>query len=72
MPIHAALLDERGIFLKIDTLKSKAALTERHLPQIDRCDLPPGRYRWVPTPEDKANPYGGQFVPLPKPKRNAE
>lgn len=66
MTIHAALLDERGIFLKIDTLKSKAGLTVHHLPHITSCDLPPGKYRWMPTPDDKTNPYGGQFVPLPK------
>lgn len=69
MTLKAALLDEQGIFLTIDTLKSKAQLTDRHLPQITHCDLPPGRYRWVPTPDDQTNPYGGQFVPLPKRSR---
>jgi hypothetical protein len=63
MTITAALLDEQGIFLKVDTLKSKAALTERHLPSIKNCDLPPEKYKWV---ADQANPYGGAFWPLPK------
>lgn len=66
MTLKAALLDEQGIFLRIDELDDAEALTERHLPQITDCDLPPGRYRWVPDPDDNANPYGGSFWPLPK------
>lgn len=66
MTIKAALLDEQGIFLRIDEVADEAALTERHLPQITTCDLPPGRYRWIAQPDDKTNPYGGSFWPLPK------
>ncbi len=66
MQIHAALLDEQGIFLKMDALKSKAQLTPLHLPQITACDLPPRAYRWVASP---ANEYGGAFWPLPQPKK---
>lgn len=63
MTIKAALLDEQGIFLRIDELKSKSALTDRHLPAITECDLPAGRYVWL---ADDANPYGGAFWPVPK------
>lgn len=68
MNIKAALLDEQGVFLRMDQVKSKAALTARHVPSITECDLPPGKYKWV---EDKENPYGGAFEPLPKPKQSA-
>lgn len=63
MSIKAALLNEQGIFLKIDIVSKKAELTELHLPQITACDLPPGKYRWV---ADQKNSYGGAFWPLPK------
>src|SRR5690242_6805793 len=64
-PILAALLDENGVYLRMDELPDKSALTERHLPKITACDLPPGEYRWVPSPKrDKTNPYGGQFVSI--------
>lgn len=60
MTIKAALLDEAGIYERIDELASAADLTPLHLPQITRCDLPPGRYRWIPT-DNPANEYGGAF-----------
>jgi hypothetical protein len=66
MSIKAALLDEQGIFLGIDELTDAGQLTDRHLPLITECDLPSGRYRWVPAEVTKNNPYGGAFWPLPK------
>lgn len=66
MSIKAALLDEQGIFLRVDELEDKSQLTALHLPQITACDLPPGRYRWVEQESSEANPYGGAFWPLPK------
>lgn len=62
MTIKAALLDEQGIFLRIDELEDEAEITERHLPGITDCDLPAGRYVWRADP---SNPYGGAFWPAP-------
>jgi hypothetical protein len=70
MSIKAALLDEQGIFLGIDELTDAGQLTDQHLPGITECDLPPGRYRWVPTEVNTINPYGGAFWPLPKPQEH--
>lgn len=53
--MRAALLDENGVFLRMDEVDTPTA---RHLPQITSCDLPPGRYKWIPGD----NPEGGQFV----------
>lgn len=58
MTIKAALLDERGIFLRIDELADASQLTERHLRSITSCDLPSGQYRWI---KDDSNEYGGAF-----------
>lgn len=69
MIISAALLDEQGMFLRMDELASADLLTPQHLPQIRECDLPPGRYLWVPderTHKDGTliNEYGGAFWEL--------
>lgn len=67
--IKAALLDERGVYLRIVELASEADLTDRHVPTITSCDLPAGRYRWItdnrkrPSGEPM-NPHGGAFWPL--------
>lgn len=63
MQIKAALLDENGVYLRMDTLNSYAEITERHLPTIMECDLPSDRYKWVPDTTG-SNPYGGRFVAL--------
>lgn len=65
--IKAALLDENGIYLRIDELEGPKQLTPRHLPKITECDLPPGRYYWAPAKRDilnNPNPLGGAFWPL--------
>lgn len=59
--IKAALLDERGVYLRVDELASEADLTPQHLPQITYCDLPAGEYVWLP---DDAGDYGGAFWPV--------
>jgi hypothetical protein len=64
--IKAALLDKEGVYLRIDVLSSAAEITDRHLPQITECDLPPNRYKWIPDPTGK-NTYGGSFSPLKSP-----
>ena len=69
MAIKAALLDPRGVYLRMDELGSVAELTERHLPQIRACDLPSGEYLWIPDDRARpdgapANEYGGTFWPL--------
>ncbi len=69
MTIKAALLDERGVFLRLDEIESEAELTPRHLPQIVSCDLAPGAYVWIPDEKRGANglllnPYGGAFWDL--------
>lgn len=69
MGIKAALLDERGIYTGMDEVASVEDFGPRHLPQIVTCDLPPGRYLWVPddrtAPNGRpANPYGGAFWEL--------
>jgi hypothetical protein len=61
MTVRAALLDENGVYLRMDEVASRAELTERHLAKITSCDLAPGAYRWIP---DKDNPFGGAFWPL--------
>lgn len=57
--MKCALLDENNVFLGMADVAEPGP---RHLPQITRCDLPPGEYAWEP---DDSNPYGGAFVPLP-------
>ena len=64
--MKAALLDENGVFLRIDDV---AVLTARHLPQIKVCDLPSGQYRWI---ADSANPMGGAFWPVKWLERKAQ
>jgi hypothetical protein len=59
--IKAALLDEGGVFLRMDELVDESQLTERHVATIASCDLPAGRYQWIP---DETNPYGGAFWPI--------
>lgn len=59
MTIAAALLDENGIYLRMDYLEDMTQLTERHLPTITSCDLPPGKYKWIW--QEQNNPYGGYF-----------
>lgn len=66
--VKAALLDERGVFWRMDELEDESQLTALHLPKITECDLRPGQYRWQ---ADAANPHGGAFVPLPRSKRKA-
>lgn len=63
MTIKAAVLDAQNVYWGIDELENEAAITDRHVLSITQCDLPVGRYRWVP---DDANPYGGAFWPLPR------
>ena len=55
--ITAARLDADGYFAGMDELP-ETELTERHLPNVSECDLPPGKYRWI----------DGAFVHAPKPK----
>lgn len=61
MTVLAALLDENGVYLSMEALEDASQLTERHLPQITFCDLPPGKYRWI---ADEKNPEGGAFWPV--------
>lgn len=61
MTINAALLDEHGVYLGMEQLEDESKLTARHLPSITSCDLPPGKYLWVP---DERNAFGGAFWPL--------
>ncbi len=77
MAIKAALLDERGVFLRMDEVPSVADLGPRHLPQIVSCDLPPGAYLWVPDERKAANgravnAYGGAFWEVAWLKRVAQ
>lgn len=63
MTVKAALLDApaasgKGVFVRMDTLASEAELTDRHLPEIQACDLPAGRYVWIPG----KGSVSGQFV----------
>jgi len=58
MTVRAALLDENGVYLRMDELADASALTSRHLAQIRSCDLPPGEYAWI---SDGKNPEGGAF-----------
>ena len=42
-PQPAALLDAEGYFVRMEVPDE---MTERHLPQITECDLPPNAYKW--------------------------
>jgi hypothetical protein len=69
MTIRAAFLDPRGVFLKMVELESVSELTERHVPTITQCDLPPGQYLWIPDGRRRldgslVNEYGGAFHEL--------
>ena len=68
MKVRAALLSApaasgEGLFLRMEEL-DESELTECHLPTVDACDLPPNRYRWIPTGMygQVAAPYGGAMV----------
>jgi hypothetical protein len=61
MTIKAALLDERGIYLRMDEVQSESDLTASHVPSITECDLPAGKYKWI---ADATNEYGGAFWPV--------
>ena len=66
MSIKAALLDERGVYLRMDELEDRSELTDRHLPSITACDLPAGRYVWIKDDRLRRdgtliNIYGGAF-----------
>jgi hypothetical protein len=68
MTIKAALLDApaaggMGVYVRMDELPDATALTERHVPAVIVCDLPAGKYRWVPDATGR-NPFGGAFWPL--------
>jgi hypothetical protein len=43
---RVALLDDRDVFIGMDTIADDSQLTDRHLPQISECDLAPGAYRY--------------------------
>ncbi len=43
--LHVALLDDADIYLEMVDVK-QSALTDRHLPEITSCDLPPGVCKW--------------------------
>lgn len=56
--MRMALLDADGVYLG---LVDAQEVTPLHLPQITKCDLPPGKYKWIP---DSGSPTGGAFWPL--------
>ena len=60
--MRCAVLDANGVFIGMEEVADPVDLTDRHLPSITECDLPPGEYAWHPDPD---NPYGGEFVALP-------
>lgn len=66
---RAALLDApadsgRGVYLRMVECEG-SELTDRHLATITACDLPAGRYVWLPSEDPrnthKPNQYGGAF-----------
>lgn len=61
--IRCAHLDAQGVYQGMVEIEP-AQLTDRHLPTITECDLPPGEYRWQAEPVSEANAFGGKFVPL--------
>lgn len=76
MTVRAALLTApaasgKGLFVRVDELVDASQLTDRHVPSITVCDLPPERYLWIPDertrPGDGSlmNEYGGAFWDLP-------
>ena len=56
--MRMALLDADGVF---QGLVDAQEITPFHLPQITDCDLPAGKYKWLPDPR---NPQGGAFWPV--------
>jgi hypothetical protein len=63
--IRCARLDERGVFQGMVEIE-EAEAGPLHVRAISSCDLPAGEFRWQP---DEHNPFGGAFVPLPRPQR---
>jgi hypothetical protein len=45
--MQVARLDADGVFQGVEEI-DLAQLTVDHVPLPDGCDLPPGRYRWLP------------------------
>lgn len=62
---RCAVLDANGVFVGMEEVDNP---TDRHLPQITECDLPPGEYVWH---AHDGNACGGEFLPLPAPLREA-
>lgn len=60
--VRAALLDGDGVYLGMDDIPADL-LTDRHLPEVGDCDLPPGKYRWD---ADRKT-----FLPLARPSRDS-
>lgn len=63
--IQCAQVDERGVYQGMVEIE-EAEAGPRHLTGITACDLPVGEFRWAP---DESNPFGGAFLPLPRPQR---
>lgn len=59
MKIRCAEIDRNGIYIGMVEVEENSN-SPRHLKTITECDLPPGKYEWIP---DSANPFGGSFVP---------
>jgi hypothetical protein len=60
-PKGCAYIDQAGIYAGFFYAKDAPPAGYSPLPQIDNCDLQPGRYRWVP---DERAEYGGAFWPV--------
>jgi hypothetical protein len=41
-----ALLDDKGVYQGMVEYTHPSELTDKHLPEIDACDLPLGKYYW--------------------------
>lgn len=65
---RVAHIDPNGVYLGMVEV-DEADFTDRHLPQIQQCDLKPLEYRWI---ADAASAYGGCFDPLPLQRRPKE
>jgi hypothetical protein len=63
--LSAPAASGKGVYLRmVDVAPDE--ITDRHVPSITECDLPRGRYVWIPGGDPRntypPNEYGGTFV----------
>jgi hypothetical protein len=57
--IRCAQIDNQGVYIGMGEVEENSN-DPRYIHSITECDLPPGKYEWIPDD----NTFGGAFWPL--------